>query len=98
MPRDETGQKGETISCQEDSSPELTASKSPATSTGPASSSGPQRVGAPLARAARRGRGTAGEGISNLGMGSEAVLMPCSTGLKSRMINESNGMKEPERK
>lgn len=40
----------------------------------------------------------AGEGISNLGVGSETVLMVCSTSLKTRMINESNAMEEPESK
>lgn len=52
----------------------------------------------PVARAAPRDGGTAGEGSSNLGVGSEAVLTPCSSSLKNGVINESNGMKEPETK
>lgn len=40
----------------------------------------------------------AGERISNLGVESKAALMVCSTGLKTRMINESNAMEEPESK
>lgn len=40
----------------------------------------------------------AGEGISNLEVGSETILMVRSTGLKTGMINKSNAMEEPESK
>lgn len=84
------GRKGKPSLCSK-MSPELMAKRPPVTQRWP-SSSGPQGGWWPLWH-----RG-AGEGISNLGVGSERVLMVCSTGLKNRMINESNATEEPESK